>query len=204
MMMIIRTYHILRVLIIKFIMDTFDIDKYLANIKHEIKTTFKKPKTCVRLNDILLDTYFQEHCDEVNNALLIKQIQMKIGIIWQKIIGQYDGYTDLGIGHECGLDVITNTKHIIMEIKNRHNTDNSSARKANFDKLVRYKKKHPNFRCIYGVINDTTSVGTYKKIIHNDTQIEYMSGDILLNFIFGKNKKRIIKNIQEFINSVVH
>lgn len=65
---------------------------------------------------------------------------MKIGEIWQEIIGQYDTFTNLGRGHHTGLDILSNKRKIIIELKNRTNTDNASAKKSNLDKLVSLKR----------------------------------------------------------------
>lgn len=77
-------------------------------------------------------------------SLRIKQRQMKYGEVWQVAIGNFDEFCDLGIGHETGLDVMSKTRKIIIELKNRYNTDNSSSRKANNDKLAKFKCANPD------------------------------------------------------------
>ena len=67
---------------------------------------------------------------------------MKIGEIWEEAIGNYDGFIKLKIGNDTGLDIISKSRKIIIELKNRTNTDNHSSRKANMDKLVKFK--NPN------------------------------------------------------------
>jgi hypothetical protein len=84
---------------------------------------------------------------------------MKTGIIWQKAIGNYPQFEDLKNGDSCGLDVISRERKIIMEIKNRYNTDNTSSRKTKYMKLANFKKSHTDYECIYAVINDTTKEG---------------------------------------------
>ena len=90
---------------------------------------------------------------------------MKIGEIWQEVLGNYEGYTNLKSGHESGLDIISHNKKIAIELKNRTNTDNSSSKKSNFDKLANFKKKNPEYTCIYANINSDTKK---KNITRND------------------------------------
>ena len=153
------------------------------------------------LVDILLADYIKENLVIIQKSKQLKQIQMKTGILWQIAIGEYDKFTNLGEGHETGLDVLSCERKIIMEIKNRYNTDNHSARKSNLDKLAKYKKEHPEYTCIYGIINCNTKNGKHMIIKHNNVNINYYSGDELLNFIFGDNKNKIITILKKIINS---
>jgi len=153
------------------------------------------------IKDILLDEYFEKYKQEIDNSLKIKQLRMKIGTIWQIAIGNYIGYDDLGNCHKSGLDVIHKDRKIIMELKNRYNTDNSSSRKANFDKLVKYKNEHPEFECIYGIINDRNMKGDYKIIKHNNVEIKYYSGMCLLDYLFGEDTKQVLDIIHKIIYS---
>jgi hypothetical protein len=113
------------------------------------------------------------------------------------IIGDYKNYENLSINHYSGLDIRNKKKKIIIELKNRYNTDNNSSRKQNFLKLSEYKKKHPNYKCIYGVINDKQEDGKYYKFIFNNQELIYMSGNILLEYIFKANTGKIIEIIQD-------
>jgi hypothetical protein len=177
------------------------ISIFTIQIEERIKKLLESKKNKKIPEDILLNQYFAKHENEMNNSLIIKQIQMKIGNIWQIVIGNYCNFKDLGIGHHSGLDVKNKKRKIIMEIKNRYNTDNSSSKKTNLDKLVEYKKKHPDFECIYAVINDIKKDGQRKIIIHNNIEIIYCSGMILLNYIFENDTKIILNILQNIINS---
>lgn len=106
----------------------------LINVKiNKILTTMQSNKNS---NDILLNNYFDNHQTEIQHSLQIKHLQMKIGNIWQIAIGNYKNFNDLGIGHKSGLDIINTKQKIIMELKNRHNTDNASSRKTNYEKII--------------------------------------------------------------------
>jgi hypothetical protein len=166
----------------------FNIDEYLININKKINELFAKSKYNEDiLQDRLLDCYIKKNEDVIKKSKKLKQLQMNIGKIWQIIIGNYDKFIDLGEGHETGLDVKSDELMIIMEIKNRYNTDNASAKKSNFNKLTKFKNNNPEYKCIYAIINDKTEIGKEEKIIYNECEIIYLSGDKLLNFIFGNN-----------------
>ncbi len=140
------------------------------------------------------------------NKLLVlkyKQHQMKIGEIWQEMIGNYDNFINLKNGHETGLDILSTSRKVAIEL-NRTNTDNASSRKTNFDKLAKFKLKNPDYKCIYANINDNTEIktlrGWYKKINYNGIEIEHQVGFEFLKFVFGENTKKII----EFIKNTLH
>jgi len=180
--------------------EMFNIKKYGKNIKNEIYKIFEHKYNDDFINDILLDNFFSKNKLFVEKSKKIKQIQMKIGLIWQIAIGNYDNFINLKIGDKTGLDILSNERKIIIELKNRYNTDNSSSKKTNYKKLMIYKKEHPDYDCIYGVINEKNQIGIDKKIKINDYEIRYLSGDKLLTFIFDKNKENIINIIKNIIN----
>jgi hypothetical protein len=174
----------------------FNIEKYFENIKGEIKKILSRPVK----EEVPFDILDSEQ--DTSNYLIslkMKQKQMKYGEIWQMVIGNYDKFTDLKIGHNTGLDIISVERKIIMELKNRYNSDNASSKKSNFDKLTNYKKMNPEYTCIYGIINDKTKEGQTKKIQHNELEIEYYSGEKLFTLIFGENKEKIIEFVKEIV-----
>ena len=133
--------------------------------------------------------------------------QMKIGNIWQDVLGTYKDFKNLGVGHETGLDIISIKRKIIIELKNRTNTDNSSSRKANLDKLAKFKKTNPDYTCIYGNINDNTEektvVGMDKIIIHDGVEIHHMVGMRLINLILGEYSAEIIQFVKDEIDKYI-
>ena len=79
-------------------------------------------------------------------------------------------------GNPFGLDIISHEKKVVIELKNSIKTDNSSSRKTNFDKLAKFKKSNPDYRCIYATINSVneakTMEGKIKKLIHQGVELE--------------------------------
>lgn len=179
-------------------LEQFDLDSYIVNINDKIKKLFKSSKyNNDILEDILLDCYIKKNENVIRGAKKLKQLQMNIGKIWQIVIGNYENFIDLGEGNKTGLDIRSDKLKIIIELKNRYNTDNASSKKSNYDKLTKFKKANPDYKCIYAVINDKTKIGKEEIVIHNGFEITYLSGNKLLTFIFGNNKDTIIKNLHK-------
>lgn len=129
---------------------------------------------------------------------------MKVGEIWQEVLGNYDGFINLKVGHETGLDILSHTKKIAIELKNRTNTDNASSKKSNLDKLANFKKNNPEYICIYANINADTEKktinGTIKKILHNGQELEHQIGYDFLKFILDSNTDEIIYFVKNTID----
>lgn len=181
-----------------------DLIKYFEKIEICIKNILLRPEKDVLTYDIL-DT----EKTKINKiiALKEKQRQMKIGEIWQEVLGNYNDCINLKIGHETGLDIISHVRKFAIELKNRTNTDNSSSKKANFDKLATFKKNNPDYKCIYANINaateKTTLQGSIKTIIHDDVEIEIYTGYKFLNFILGDDRNAIIEFVKNTIDKYI-
>jgi len=179
----------------------FNIEVYLEELDNIIHSILSRPERDVMTYDIL-DTEITKRYKLI--ALRERHRQMKIGEIWQEVLGRYDGYINLKIGHPTGLDIISHSRKIAIELKNRTNTDNASSKKSNFDKLALFKKNNPDYRCIYANINDSTEqrtkLGIIKKIIHNDVEIEHIVGYRFIRFILGEHTDLIIQFIKDTID----
>jgi hypothetical protein len=182
-------------------MTDFCLTTYFELLDEKIQNILLRSERDVLTYDIL-DTEKQKTNKLI--ALKEKQRQMKIGEIWQEVLGNYDGCVNLKIGHETGLDIINHNKKYIIELKNRTNTDNSSSKKSNLDKLSYFKKSNPDYICIYANINADTEVktiqGYIKKIIHNDVEIEHHVGFEFLRYILGDSTELIINFVKDTID----
>ena len=179
----------------------FSLTNYLEFLEHAIRKIILRPENDVLTYDIL-DTKKTKQ-----NKLLVlkeKQRQMKVGEIWQEVLGTYDGFINLKVGHETGLDILSHTKKIAIELKNRTNTDNASSKKSNLDKLANYKKNNPEYICIYANINADTEKktvnGSIKKILHNGQELEHQIGYDFLKFILDSNTDEIIHFVKNTID----
>lgn len=181
----------------------FHLDNYYTNIDKQITVILARPKK-EKLTFDIMDTEKSK-----KNKLIVlqeKQRQIKIGEIMQVIIGNYDNFYNLGNNHKTGLDVISEKRKIIIELKNRTNTDNASSKKSNFDKLAKYKINNPEYTCIYGCINDNTKKNTNRgkinSIIYNGAEIKIYIGNKLLELIFGEHKESIITHVKELVDKL--
>lgn len=182
----------------------FSLEEYFKNVELIIKKILLRPEKYVLTYDVL-DT----EKSKKNKLIFLKekQRQMKIGEIWQEVIGNYKDLINLGIGHETGLDILSNIRKLAIELKNRTNTDNASSKKSNLDKLSKFKKENPEYTCIYANINaDTekkTLQGSNKKIMHDGVEIEHQVGYQFLTFIFGEKTKEIIEFVKNTIDKYI-
>jgi len=181
--------------------DNFVFEKYLEVIKNKIVTILSRSENDEFTYDIL-DTEKSKRNKLL--ALKEKQRQMKIGDILQEVLGNYDTFINLVIGHETGLDILSHKRKIAIELKNRTNTDNASSRKSNLDKLAKFKIEHPDYTCIYGNVNADTQKktldGLIKIIMHNGVEIKQYVGMELLKLILGDNTNMIIEFIKKIID----
>lgn len=179
----------------------FCLDKYYELLDNSIRNILLRHENDVLTYDIL-DT---EKSKTIKLLVLKeKQRQMKIGEIWQEVLGNYKGFVNLKIGHETGLDILSHTNKFAIELKNRTNTDNASSKKSNLDKLARFKVTNPDYICIYANINAETEKKTVKgsitKILHNGVEIEHQIGHKFLKFILGDDMDTIIDFVKNTLN----
>ena len=115
-------------------------------------------------------------------------------------------FVDLEEGHISGLDIISTKRKIAIELKNRTNTDNASSKKANFDKLAKFKSKNLDYSCIYGCINDNTEIktkiGKINLIQHSGVELKIYVGTKLLELILTNNTNEIICHVRNLINKL--
>lgn len=176
----------------------FHLDHYLTKIETSIITILDRPAKKNATFDLLSLPDEQKILD---SALHLKQIQMKYGEIWQTVLGDYDSFTNLKTGHPSGLDIMSTSRKIIIELKNSYNTDNASSRSANFDKLAEFKKINEDYTAIYGVINEKNNQGKVKTYIHNDVPILYYSGDKLFEFLLGDHAEIVVNKVIEIVHN---
>ena len=179
----------------------FCLIKYCELLDNSIHNILLRPE-----NDVLTYDILDTEKSKTNKLLVLKekQRQMKIGEIWQEVLGNYNGCVNLKIGHETGLDILSHTKKFAIELKNRTNTDNASSKKSNLDKLAKFKKTNPDYLCIYANINADTEKktlnGSIKKLLHDGVEIDHQIGYEFLKFILGDDIDIIIHFVKNTID----
>jgi len=127
---------------------------------------------------------------------------MREGEIAQVLIGNFPGWKDLKIGDNSGCDCIKTDNSVIIEIKNKYNTMNSSSRYAVLYKLAKYKQLNPNTKCILGIVN--AKKRPVKKIHYPIDNIEVIElhGDYFLDYVFTFNGHNYKKYILDFVKDI--
>ena len=179
----------------------FSLSKYFELLENDIQRILLRTE-----NDVLTYDILDTEKSKTNKLLALKekQRQMKVGEIWQEVLGSYNGFINLKIGHETGLDILSHTKKIAIELKNRTNTDNASSKKSNLDKLANFKKNNPEYVCVYANINADTEKktldGYVKKKLHNGVELEHQIGYEFLRFILGDDTDVVIQFVKNTID----
>lgn len=75
-----------------------------------------------------------------------KSINNSIGTFHEQILGGIKGYE---IGNLSGFDIKANDDTLFADIKNKHNTMNSSSSEALFQKLARYADDYKKAKCYW-------------------------------------------------------
>lgn len=182
----------------------FCLQKYFELLESSIRNILLRSE-----NDIVTYDILDTEKSKKNKLLALKEKQrlMKIGEIWQEVLGNYNNYLNLKIGHVTGLDILSHTKKIAIELKNRTNTDNASSKKSNLDKLAKFKKQNPDYVCIYANINADTETktlqGSIKKILHEGIEIEHQIGYEFLKFILGSDTDVIVDFVKNTIDKYI-
>ena len=159
---------------------------YFELLKKEIMKIYKRSNKSLDIDDLdILDDNSEKTINLIKNELKRKQITMKYGEVWQKAIGLFPGFEDLGIGHESECDVRKCDNSIIIELKNKYNTVNSGGKKDVERKLYNYKIKNQNTECIWGIINQKKNEKKSKRILNiNGEEIIKWQGKNFLTYIF--------------------
>lgn len=155
--------------------------------------------------DIVLGDVMNNIPHVLTHVNIIKYIQIKIGMIWQCLMGAAHGIQNLGCGHHSSLDLLVHksNKKYIIELKNSYNTDNSSSRKHNFEKLHSFISSNKGYIGIYAIINCKTKTGIDKIIKYKGYNIRLLSGMKLLKFIFGNESEIVLTQYKNAIKNIL-
>lgn len=181
------------------------IDGYKKKLRRMIKTKLKAKRHEFKYEPTLFSDTSENYIAMLKSAFVIRQFQMKEGEIAQIAIGNFYGWEDLGTGHPSGLDCRKKDNSVIMEIKNKYNTCNSTSQKGVLDKLSNYKKKNPNTRCVWAIINPKPKCKILReKIIHNEVELEKIQGIELFKLVFNINNNDYSSEIIDFIKNCIN
>lgn len=112
-------------------------DEIYANVIDPFSATFDAMRQGISL---------EEWLEQEKSRQIQKTLQNYVGEFHQAVIGSIEGWEDLVVGQS--IDLRNREKNIIAEVKNKHNTMNSSSQLALYDKLQRhldYDESYKNF-----------------------------------------------------------
>ena len=161
---------------------TFMSDQHLFDCIYKLYKSYMRDKRDLNLKDLYknkldpIKAYFDMEFNEINLEKFIdieakrkadKNINNHIGDFHQNLL---DGLEGFEAPQHAGYDVKKLDNTIFGELKNKHNTMNSSSTESTFQKLERYAAKYPQSTCYLievvasqsqNILWSTTCSGTY-------------------------------------------
>ncbi len=117
-----------------------------------------------------------------------KSINNSIGTFHEQILGGIGGYE---VGNLSGFDIKAQDNSLFADIKNKHNTMNSSSAEALFQKLARYADTYKNANCYWVQILAKASfsqhwIGDINGKEYSHSRVFKISGDRFYALLTGE------------------
>lgn len=110
---------------------------FYSNKVDTIKLTFDAKFNNINEDDLIQSEILRQIDKSINNS---------IGTFHEQILGGIKGFK---IGNLSGFDIKANDDTLFADIKNKHNTMNSSSAEALFQKLARYADDYKKAKCYW-------------------------------------------------------
>ena len=118
--------------------------------------------------------------EQVNTIVNLKRsISHHLGDFWQRVLGDAPGWENLGVGDATGCDLRNEELRIVIELKNKLSTLNSSSKSAVITKLAKQQKK--GYTAVLGIINDKNG----KDKVVDESGVRMTTGDKLIHLVYG-------------------
>ena len=174
---------------VKHVVDFYLSDEYKEapmNVLTESKNDIDAIKTIfdVTVKQIGFDGWANKELERQQD----KTINNKIGEFHQELLGKVDGWVDLGIGDETEIDLKKEDNTVFIELKNKHNTMNSSSTKTCREKLENVIAQYPDATAYWAYIISKkykTENRVWKYKGKENERIRRISGDLLYEMITG-------------------
>lgn len=139
-----------------------------------------------------------------------KSINYSIGTFHEEILGGIKGFE---IGNLSGFDIKAEDDSLFADIKNKHNTMNSSAAESLFQKLARYADTYKKANCYWvqilakGCFNENW-VGDINGKEYSHSRVFKISGDQFYALLAGQNDafsqmyKSLPTAIEDFLQTI--
>jgi hypothetical protein len=182
----------------------FISDKHLLTCIDNLHKAYLKAK-----NNISKDNFYSNKVDtikltfdskfnEIDEESLIqaeilrqidKSINNSIGTFHEQILGGINGFE---LGNLSGFDIKSHGNTLFADIKNKHNTMNSSSAEALFQKLARYADDYKKAKCYWVQILAKASFcelwkGEINGKEYSHSRVYKISGDQFYSLLSGQN-----------------
>lgn len=211
----------------------FNMNKYLSYISddhllnciknlhrsyNQSKAEFTKTKFYSNKIDVIklvCDSQFNSmEDDELIEVEILRQLDKSInnaiGTFHEEILGCIEGYEK---GTMSGYDIKSSDNTLFADIKNKHNTMNSSASESLYQKLSRFSVDFPDSKCYWVQIWATSSFntewsGTINGKHYQQKNVYKISGDKFYELLTGEKdafyqlNNSLPKAIQNYLDTI--
>lgn len=175
--------------------------KFYKNKIDTIKLTFDAKFNDIEEEDLIESEILRQIDKSINNS---------IGTFHEQILGGVEGYE---AGVLSGYDIKAKDNSLFADIKNKHNTMNSSSAESLYQKLQRYADDNKKATCYWVQILAKKSFnerwfGDINGKQYNHTRVFKISGDRFYALLTGEEDafyqlyKALPKAIEEYLNSL--
>src|SRR5690554_71023 len=175
--------------------------KFYKNKIDTIKLTFDSKFNYINESELIETEILRQIDKSINNS---------IGTFHEQILGGIKGYE---IGNLSGFDIKAEDNTLFADIKNKHNTMNSSSAEALFQKLARYADDYKQAKCYWVQILAKSSFEEHWKGDINGKEYSHsrvfkISGDQFYSLLSGQNDalfqlyKALPKAIKDYLKSI--
>ncbi|MFO7863785.1 MAG: Eco47II family restriction endonuclease [Salinivirgaceae bacterium] len=153
--------------------------KFYANKIDTIKLTFDTKFNGIDEESIIETEILRQIDKSINNS---------IGTFHEQILGGVDGFE---VGNLSGYDIKAKDNSLFADIKNKHNTMNSSSAEALFQRLARYANDYKKAKCYWvqilakGSFNERWT-GDINGKEYSHSRVFKISGDQFYALLTGK------------------
>lgn len=176
---------------------------FYSNKVDTIKLTFDSRFNGISEDDLIQSEILRQIDKSINNS---------IGTFHEQILGGVEGYE---VGNLSGFDIKAKDNTLFADIKNKHNTMNSSSAEALFQKLARYADDYKKANCYWvqilakGSFNDHWK-GDINGKEYSHSRVFRISGDRFYALVTGDEDsfiqlyKALPAAISDYLHSAEH
>ncbi|KFC19443.1 Eco47II family restriction endonuclease [Chryseobacterium sp. FH1] len=176
---------------------------FYSNKVDTIKLTFDAKFNDIDEEDLIQSEILRQIDKSINNS---------IGTFHEQVLGGIEGFE---VGNLSGFDVKADDNTLFADIKNKHNTMNSSSSEALFQKLARYADDYKKAKCYWVQILAKNSFnelwrGEINGKEYSHSRVYKISGDQFYALLSGQEDallqlyKAFPSAIDDYLHSIEH